>query len=61
MAVLVTREIVERLKRATDWNERNTKSLASATAYEDERTMWREECGNRRYREEDELAIQRGR
>jgi len=40
-----------------DWNSRNTKFNGDAQAYEDGRVEWREQCGNRRYREDDEKAL----
>lgn len=42
---------------ATDWNTRNAKLNDQANAYEDERVNWRADCGNRRYREDDEKAL----
>lgn len=42
---------------ASDWNARNTKLNEQANAYEDDRVNWRSECGNRRYREDDEKAL----
>lgn len=47
-------------KRATDWNTRSKALDAEATAYEDKRVDWKLECGDRRYREDDEKAIRAG-
>ena len=46
--------------KATDWNRRNTAFTAEAQAVNRDREDWVADCGNRRYREEDELAIRRG-
>lgn len=44
-------------KMATDWNTRNRAFEAANAAYEDSRLDWRSQCGNRRYREDDEKLI----
>jgi hypothetical protein len=44
-------------KLATDWNTRNRAFEAANTAYEDTRLDWRSQCGNRRYKEDDEKLI----
>lgn len=43
-----------------DWNARNAKLNGDAQAYEDSRLEWRSDCGNRRYREDDEKALRSG-
>ena len=44
-------------KLATDWNTRNRAFEAANTSYEDARVDWRSQCGNRRYKEDDEKLI----
>lgn len=47
-------------KRAADWNARSKALDAETNAYEDKRIDWKLECGDRRYREDDEKAIRAG-
>jgi exonuclease VII large subunit len=47
--------------RIATWNERNGKWNEDSALAEAERKDWINSCANRRYREEDELAIKRGR
>jgi chromosome segregation ATPase len=47
-------------QQAEDWNERSKKLTAEQQAHEDERIGWIDNCGNRRYREDDEKAIKAG-
>ncbi len=47
--------------RIASWNERNGKWNEDSSLTEAERKDWINGCANRRYREEDELAIKRGR
>jgi predicted nucleic acid-binding Zn-ribbon protein len=47
--------------RIASWNERNGKWNEDSSLAEAERKDWISSCANRRYREEDELAIKRGR
>lgn len=47
-------------KRATDWNTRSKALDEEANAYEDKRVDWKLNCGDRRYREDDEKAIKAG-
>lgn len=47
-------------KRATDWNARSKALDDEANAYEDKRIDWKLNCGDRRYREDDEKAIRAG-
>jgi predicted nucleic acid-binding Zn-ribbon protein len=46
--------------RVTDWNVRNQKWSEAAAAIDSEREAWVKSCANRRYREDDENAIRRG-
>ena len=46
--------------RVADWNQRNAQVNDSAKALEQERMSWISDCGDRRYREDDEIAIRRG-
>jgi len=46
--------------KATDWNQRNGKLNEQSQAVADDRQTWVTECGNRRYREDDETAIRKG-
>ena len=47
-------------KRAADWNARSKALDTEANAYEDNRIDWKLNCGDRRYREDDEKAIRAG-
>jgi chromosome segregation ATPase len=47
-------------KRAAEWNTRNKALEDEASAYEDKRIDWKLNCGDRRYREDDEKAIRAG-
>lgn len=47
-------------KRAGDWNTRSKALEDEAIAYEDRRVDWKLNCGDRRYREDDEKAIRAG-
>jgi hypothetical protein len=46
--------------RVTAWNERNQKTNEQGTVIEAERATWVTACSDRRYREEDEVAIRKG-
>jgi chromosome segregation ATPase len=46
--------------RIETWNERNRKLNAEGDTLSEDRGKWTTECGNRRYREDDEKAIQAG-
>ena len=46
--------------RVTAWNERNNKWNEAIASLDTERTAWLAACANRRYREDDEQAIRRG-
>lgn len=45
---------------AQAWNDKSKKLTADQQAYEDDRIAWLDNCGNRRYREDDEKAIKAG-
>ena len=47
-------------KRVVDWNQRNAQWNEASKALEIERKDWVDQCGNRRYREDDEKAIRAG-
>lgn len=46
--------------RINDWNQRNGKWNEASAAIESDRKAWVAACADRRYREEDEQAIRRG-
>lgn len=48
-------------QKVGDWNDRNAKLNADVEKTKTERETWSTECGDRRYREEDEKAILSGR
>lgn len=45
---------------AEKWNAGNAALSGRSQALQTERDLWLAECGNRRYREDDEIAIRRG-
>ncbi|MGM9489954.1 hypothetical protein [Ideonella sp. YS5] len=45
---------------AQAWNDKSKKLAADQQAYEDDRIAWLDNCGNRRFREDDEKAIKAG-
>jgi chromosome segregation ATPase len=47
-------------KRVADWNQRNAQWNDASSALEAERKGWMKDCNDRRYREDDETAIKRG-
>ncbi|HEX5687369.1 MAG TPA: hypothetical protein VFY73_25410, partial [Ideonella sp.] len=47
-------------ERADSWNARSKQLVDDQQAYEDERINWLDNCGNRRYKEDDEKAIKAG-
>jgi uncharacterized protein (DUF3084 family) len=47
-------------QRVVDWNTRNNQLNESAQSLEAERSEWVSNCSNRRYREDDEIAIKAG-
>jgi chromosome segregation ATPase len=46
--------------RVSAWNERNGKANEAATALEAERKAWVSNCADKRYNEDDEIAIRKG-
>ena len=46
--------------RVGDWNKRNAALNEAALKRDEERTGWLTECANRPYREDDEIAIKKG-
>jgi len=42
-----------------DWNKRNTVANEASKKHEDARLSWLDECANRPYREDDEIAIKK--
>lgn len=46
--------------RTLAWNERNKRVAKMGEDLAQERDLWASECGNRRYREDDEIAIRNG-
>jgi hypothetical protein len=47
-------------QKVADWNSRNKKLAEETGALASDREQWVADCGNRRYREDDEIAIKRG-
>lgn len=47
-------------QRAAEWNKRNATIAAISEKLVADREFWGDECGNRRYREDDEKAILKG-
>lgn len=47
-------------QKVADWNRRNNEYTERVTALNRERDTWVAECADRRYREEDEIAIKKG-
>ena len=47
-------------QRVADWNQRNGKINEASGALKNEREIWVSECGDRRFREDDEKAILKG-
>jgi hypothetical protein len=47
--------------RTVEWNKRNEALVRDGENIAQERDLWASECGNRRYNEDDEIAIQQGR
>ena len=45
--------------RVADWNERNAKWADRSTSLESERKGWLANCSDKRYREDDEIAIRK--
>lgn len=47
-------------KQVVDWNRRQAEAVKESENLLQERDLWASECGNRRFREDDEIAIQQG-
>ena len=47
-------------QRVQAWNERSAGHSQRAKAVNEERETWMTECADRRYREDDEIAIRKG-
>lgn len=52
--------VVARDAKATDWNARNTAAVDASVKQQEARALWLNECSNRPYLEDDELAIKAG-
>jgi DNA repair exonuclease SbcCD ATPase subunit len=46
--------------KTDEWNTRNRDHQKRAETHEDARALWTDECGGRRYREDDEKALKAG-
>jgi hypothetical protein len=46
--------------RTVAWNQRNVALVKEGENLTNERELWASECGNRRFREDDEIAIRQG-
>jgi chromosome segregation ATPase len=46
--------------KVADWNARNAVANETSRKHEDARLSWLDECANRPYREDDEIAIKKG-
>jgi hypothetical protein len=46
--------------RTVAYNERNKQLVKAGEDLQQERDLWAAECGSRRYREDDEIAIKQG-
>ena len=51
---------VARDAKVTDWNQRNSSVVDASVTQEEARALWLNECANRPYREDDEIAIKAG-
>ena len=47
-------------QQVADWNRRQAASAKESENLVQERDLWASECGNRRFREDDETAIKQG-
>ncbi len=47
-------------KQVADWNRRQAAAAKESESLVQERDLWASECGNRRFREDDETAIKQG-
>lgn len=46
--------------KVNDWNARNKSTVDAAVKHDEERQAWLNDCANRPYREDDEIAIKSG-
>ena len=46
--------------RVASWNQRNGDLTERVKAVNNDRETWQSDCAERRYREDDEIAIRRG-
>lgn len=51
---------IARDAKVTDWNQRNTAAVDNSVAQQEARALWLNECANRPYQEDDEIAIKAG-
>jgi hypothetical protein len=56
-----TAKVSQRDAQVDAWNARNAKFNLDAQALNDDQQSWRTDCAGHRYREDDEIAIRRGR
>jgi chromosome segregation ATPase len=52
--------VVARDAKVTDWNSRNTAAVDASMKQQEARALWLNECANRPYLEDDEVAIKAG-
>lgn len=50
----------ERDSKVDAWNQRNTRFVDEARAHQADQKGWADACAGRRYREDDEIALRRG-
>ena len=51
---------IARDAKVTDWNQRNAAVVDASVAQQDARALWLNECANRPYLEDDEMAVKAG-
>lgn len=51
---------VARDAKVTDWNQRNAATVDASATQQEARALWLNECANRPYQEDDEIAIKAG-
>ena len=51
---------VARDAKVTDWNQRNSAVVDASVTQQEARALWLNECANRPYQEDDEIAIKAG-
>ena len=52
--------VTARDAKVTDWNGRNAAAVEASVKQQEARALWLNECANRPYREDDEVAIKAG-